>query len=208
MSTHRTRPVAGHHYDGTERIVHPDGRPSCRWCQGPVPKPRRTFCGAACVHRWKVRTNPGYLRKLVWARDRGICAACGVDSASWYRGLKRRIARQMKAAGLVRARSGPSCELVLKIERAAYRAAGLTADRSTFWDADHIVPVVEGGGECDLDNLRTLCLRCHKEATRRLAERLAAARRAAPGRGTTGPGVSIEGDVPPPTPTRTTTPPG
>eukprot|EP00976_Prorocentrum_cordatum_P075602 1181956-Prorocentrum_minimum.AAC.10 len=25
-----------------------------------------------------------------------------------------------------------------------------------FWQADHIVPVAEGGGECDLNNYRTL----------------------------------------------------
>jgi hypothetical protein len=24
------------------------------------------------------------------------------------------------------------------------------------------VPVVEGGGECDLSNMRTLCLKCHR----------------------------------------------
>jgi len=37
--------------------------------------------------------------------------------------------------------------------------------RKTLWDADHIVPVIEGGGECDLSNMRTLCLKCHREAT-------------------------------------------
>jgi 5-methylcytosine-specific restriction enzyme A len=46
----------------------------------------------------------------------------------------------------------------------------------SLWEADHILPVVEGGGECDLSNLRTLCLRCHRMATlglrlRRLEER-------------------------------------
>ena len=32
-----------------------------------------------------------------------------------------------------------------------------------FWQADHIVPVAEGGGECSLANLRTLCTPCHAE---------------------------------------------
>jgi 5-methylcytosine-specific restriction endonuclease McrA len=32
----------------------------------------------------------------------------------------------------------------------------------SYWDADHIVPVHQGGGECGLDNYRTLCYRCHK----------------------------------------------
>lgn len=44
-------------------------------------------------------------------------------------------------------------------------------NRRTLWDADHIVPVVEGGGECDLSNIRTLCLRCHREVTQALRER-------------------------------------
>jgi len=47
-----------------------------------------------------------------------------------------------------------------------------------LWQADHIVPVIEGGGECGLDNYRTLCTACHKEETAALAGRRAAARRA------------------------------
>jgi 5-methylcytosine-specific restriction endonuclease McrA len=45
-------------------------------------------------------------------------------------------------------------------------------DRKTLWDADHIVPVAEGGGECDLGNVRTLCLHCHRVVTATLRERL------------------------------------
>lgn len=29
------------------------------------------------------------------------------------------------------------------------------------WNADHIIPVYNGGGQCQLDNLRTLCVTCH-----------------------------------------------
>ena len=35
-----------------------------------------------------------------------------------------------------------------------------------LWDADHIIPVVKGGGQCGLDNLRTLCIKCHKNETK------------------------------------------
>ena len=49
-----------------------------------------------------------------------------------------------------------------------------------LWQADHIVPVVEGGGECTLDNLRTLCTACHNVETAALRKRLAQARRPAP----------------------------
>ncbi len=48
-----------------------------------------------------------------------------------------------------------------------------------WWEVDHIVPVVLGGGCCGLDNLRTLCVPCHKKATARLAAERARARREA-----------------------------
>ncbi len=44
--------------------------------------------------------------------------------------------------------------------------------RKSLWDADHILPVAEGGGQCDLANMRTLCLKCHREATAALRKRL------------------------------------
>lgn len=41
-----------------------------------------------------------------------------------------------------------------------------------FWQEDHIKPVSEGGGQCDLDNIRTLCTRCHLVETEKLKRRL------------------------------------
>ena len=35
-----------------------------------------------------------------------------------------------------------------------------------LWDRDHIIPVKNGGGNCGLDNLRTLCIKCHKKVTK------------------------------------------
>lgn len=45
------------------------------------------------------------------------------------------------------------------------------------WDADHVIAVVERGGECGLDNYQTLCCPCHKRKTADLAKRRAALRR-------------------------------
>ena len=58
--------------------------------------------------------------------------------------------------------------------------AGLTYNdlHRSPWDADHIVEVIEGGGECGLDNYQTLCCPCHKRKTADLAKRRAKARRA------------------------------
>ena len=32
-----------------------------------------------CIHEWKLRSDPGYARKLVYRRDLGKCAGCGAD---------------------------------------------------------------------------------------------------------------------------------
>lgn len=34
------------------------------------------------------------------------------------------------------------------------------------WQADHIIPVMKGGGACTIDNFQTLCVVCHKAKTR------------------------------------------
>ena len=134
----------------------PNGRGLCRWCSLEVPTGRHTFCSEYCVHEWKLRTQPAYLREQVFLRDRGICAACGVDTIAEQRRLRT-------ARGAARQR--------LLEEWRPGRGV-----RKSLWDADHIVPVAEGGGECDLENLRTLCLRCHRVVTMQLRERLRARR--------------------------------
>jgi len=105
------------------------------------------------VHEWKLRTDPGYLREQVFARDRGVCAGCGIDTEGLrkeFRKLDYRARRQFLK------------EWKLK-----------EGWRRSLWDADHVIPVAEGGGECDLANMRTLCLKCHRSATGELRKRLA-----------------------------------
>jgi 5-methylcytosine-specific restriction endonuclease McrA len=120
----------------------------CRWCGAAVPKGRFTFCSEACVHEWKLRTDPAYLRGQVFARDAGVCAACGLDTEALRRDKR-------------------------KLDWAARKQFEKDwGRRRHLWDADHIVPVVEGGGECDLANMRTLCLKCHRAVTSQLRKRL------------------------------------
>jgi 5-methylcytosine-specific restriction endonuclease McrA len=103
-----------------------------------------------------MRTDASYLRQLVLKRDKGICHLCRVNTLSAFLRLK-------KARGKSRA------EMLV--------FWGLKKlNRRSLWDADHILPVAEGGGECDLRNLRTLCLRCHRLATAELRERLRVSR--------------------------------
>ena len=127
-----------------------NGRNLCRWCNLEVPARRSTFCSDWCVHEWKLRTDPGYLREKVFERDRGICALCGVDCVAAYVHFR-------KLRSTARRRAAVEWNL---------------GSRKSLWDADHVIPVVEGGGECDLSNMRTLCLKCHRTRTLELRRRL------------------------------------
>lgn len=129
-----------------------NGRGLCRWCSLEVPRGRYTFCSEFCVHEWKLRSQPAYLREQVLRRDHGICAGCGIDTLVAERRLH--LSRGIRRQALF-----------------AYWGIKRRARRS-LWDADHILPVAEGGGECDLANIRTLCLRCHRSATLELRTRL------------------------------------
>jgi 5-methylcytosine-specific restriction enzyme A len=172
MSTKRTMP--GGWVDRASLPKGPSGRSLCRWCSLEVPKGRATFCSDWCVTEWRLRSDPGYLRQRVLERDRGVCATCGIDCLTAERQLKRlRGAARLKAS----------------------LDWGLNGRfRSSLWDADHIVPVVEGGGECDLDNIRTLCLKCHRTATAELRQRRRGSTTTEPRESTSGPNAATASD--------------
>jgi hypothetical protein len=85
-------------------------------------------------------------------RDRGICALCGVDT----------LALRREFLALDRAWRQDGAEV--RRRRVAWlQAHGIPVARADgrWWDIDHIVPVVDGGGFCGLKNLQTLCIPCH-----------------------------------------------
>lgn len=161
----------------------PGGRGLCRWCKQEVAPPRRTFCSEPCVRQWRIRSDPGYVRELLARRDRGVCAACGVNAERLRHEAMKKRQRLVRAGALpARSRSVPLRGLDVPLGR-------------SLWEADHVVPVVEGGGECDLENFRTLCLWCHRRVTAALR-----ARRRGVGRGhpndlaRPGPAAGADGD--------------
>jgi 5-methylcytosine-specific restriction enzyme A len=165
-----------------------DGHVICSCgCGRKPPKGRRTWFSTECVNAWRERNDPAYIREQLWRRDKGICALCGCDSVEEY----RRWREHMKEAGrlsewfLQAWRLPESARQHWKLRATERRritdrwkpSGAWTAGRRTSWDADHIVPVVEGGGLCDLSNYRTLCHPCHKQVTAELARRRAAAKK-------------------------------
>lgn len=160
-------------------------RRPCRECGADPPKGRRTFCSDACVDTWKVRSQPAFAAQKVLERDRGVCADCGLDCVA-----VREEVRRMKWQP-TRRYDYQTCTYFECAEGTAANAANVERCRALdlpvhiarggrrLWEMDHIVPVVEGGGSCGLDNLRTLCWRCHRRVTAELAARRAEQRRAA-----------------------------
>ena len=152
MKAPASRTKKGGYVDSRRLPKGPNGRSLCRWCSTEVPNGRRTFCSHTCVHEWRLRTDGGYLREQVFDRDKGICANCGTDTEAVRKELRK---------------------LDYRARRELLSGWGMTERaRRSFWEADHILPVALGGGQCDLSNMRTLCLKCHREATAQLRLRL------------------------------------
>jgi 5-methylcytosine-specific restriction endonuclease McrA len=149
---------AGYHWHVAEPVVRADGRKPCRWCYGPVEPPKQSWCGnPICIWEWKRRKDWGLTRAAVYDRDRGVCRACGRNTA----------------ADVVQ---------MIEVAKAGWLARGLPDVDIMVghtWEADHIIPVAEGGDWFDLGNLQTLCIGCHLLKTSAQAARRRAARAAA-----------------------------
>lgn len=147
----------------------PQGRRMCCWCGVEVPKGRLTWCSQKCVTAYQLENDWGLIRQHVEGRDAGVCLFCGCDTEKM-----RRVAGFANLSGRVRWspaqyawRRGPGQDWLASL--------GFTASRS-LWDADHIHARADGGRDHP-DNLRTLCVPCHKVRTARQAADRAAARR-------------------------------
>lgn len=142
----------------------------CRWCGAAVPKGRRRWCGQACVNEYMVRARPGHAAQQLLLRDRGICGRCGTDCARLERIMdvvSRGCGYGLWPAGY---RLTLQCDCPDRlIVREVLAALGFGRSRlpRRLWDVHHRVAVRDGGGQCGLDGLETLCRACHLNETRR-----------------------------------------
>lgn len=167
------------------------GKKLCTWCLTPCTGRRSTWCSDECVsayflvHDWKA------VRAAVFKRDAGVCRHCARDTQRAQETHRKIIHHAMRLAfpdrsyyfsrSVYTLRNHPDARVQrwrdLAVELATSFGFGATqyTDRE-WWEADHIIERVRGGKDA-LENLRTLCLRCHKIETARLARERADERR-------------------------------
>ncbi|KAL6175451.1 hypothetical protein ACLB2K_052092 [Fragaria x ananassa] len=141
--------------------------PLCKLCQTPceghnAKEPEYIedlFCNLDCYGEYHIRTSNRSIRHELFQLERGVCVNCQLDChklVEHIRPLSDEKRRQY-------------------IEKFAPRVARLKKllerlvkdpTEGNAWHADHLVPVYLGGGECRLENMRTLCVACHSDVTR------------------------------------------
>lgn len=152
----------------------------CRGCHGDVPKGRSSWCSNACYNRYE----PKRVRHFCRERDRCVCFHCGKDTEKIR--LRFEHARQWREPsqyqffdGAVFNRDGydRAFAIALRHER-RWRAAAEKRRKQMivagwpyhtcrdWWEMDHIIPYSEGGLTV-LENVRTLCVVCHKKRTKK-----------------------------------------
>lgn len=141
-------------------------------CGKRVGRGLRSYCSPACREAFAVAYFPAETRRAVFERDKGVCAKCGVDT-EWVKRIGYRI-RLLPMGGF-----GPLSGAAVA-RRVFFADVGFffPLDIGSLWEADHVVPCARGGWGRGLDNFQTLCLRCHRIESARLAGELAAERRA------------------------------
>ncbi|XP_073926741.1 DNA annealing helicase and endonuclease ZRANB3 isoform X3 [Castor canadensis] len=148
-----------------------EGNPLCLHCQHPTCQTKQEckanawdsrFCSLKCQDEFWIRSNNGYLRAQVFETEHGVCQLCNVNAQELF--LRVRDAPKSHRKNLLDATWTSKLPLEQLNEMIKNPGEG------HFWQVDHIKPVYEGGGQCSLDNLQTLCTICHKQRTARQAK--------------------------------------
>jgi hypothetical protein len=133
----------------------------CAWCGGEMPRASKvagvqsTYCSRECTEDGRLRRGGMYastqVRAQVFALEGGVCRLCSIDAHALY----TRITALQPAERL-----NALCDANWKLPKTHKAVERLLQDpkEGDFWQADHIVAVSEGGGDSNLQNLRSLCV--------------------------------------------------
>ncbi|EEC82393.1 hypothetical protein OsI_26740 [Oryza sativa Indica Group] len=140
--------------------------PLCKLCQGPcngrlAKSPEYfedLFCGLPCFEVFRSRTSGWFARQALFEIEHGICSKCKLDCHELVKNI-RPLCKKKREEYIRNVAPNIASRLKL-LDKLVHEP-----NEGNAWHADHIVPVYKGGGECTLENLRTLCVACHSEVT-------------------------------------------
>ncbi|XP_010424730.1 PREDICTED: DNA annealing helicase and endonuclease ZRANB3-like [Camelina sativa] len=140
--------------------------PLCKLCQKPckgnnAKEPEYfedLFCDLACYEDYRIRTSGRYIRQELFQIEHGICTNCKLDC--------HQLVRRLRPLPLEKRRKYIN-QVAPELFARKNLLETLVTDptEGNAWHADHIIPVYQGGGECRLENMRTLCVACHADVT-------------------------------------------
>ncbi|OMO52998.1 SNF2-related protein [Corchorus olitorius] len=140
--------------------------PLCKLCQNPckggsakMPEYfEDLFCKIGCYEEYRLRTSNRFLRQELFQIEHGVCTNCQLDCHQLVKHLKPlSSARRQEYIAKVAPK--------IASQKSLYEKLVSDPSEGNAWHADHIVPVYRGGGECRLENMRTLCVACHADVT-------------------------------------------
>ncbi|EFJ17354.1 hypothetical protein SELMODRAFT_233770 [Selaginella moellendorffii] len=143
-----------------------DDNPLCKLCHRPCTRQdsrepttlEDLFCKSDCFEEYMTKTSSHFMREKLFRLERGVCVTCNLDCHALVECIRNLDVNLRSAYILKKAPAFGTHETLLQ---------NLVEDpiEGNAWHADHIVPVFAGGGECDLENMRTLCVVCHAQVT-------------------------------------------
>ncbi len=151
------------------------GERICIMCGKALTGRQERWCGDNECSRlvWIRSGDQGAMRRYLEGKEKGICQECGMDC-----GLLKCVVDWVVRNESEKETSGSCFDgMTLKGLRDINVPIKITS-ASTYvtWEADHIIPLAEGGTHHE-DNIQTLCIRCHKKDTAELHRRLAEKRK-------------------------------
>jgi len=138
------------------------------------------FCGGGCCESYFVKRGSGSARVALVALEGGVCRKCKLDTECLGAKLRRLATPEARAKYFTEGGGGTAVEVAFFTRLSAKRRRLVVESPKAgcMWEADHELPVFDGGGEAELQNYQTLCVACHAEKTQAEARRRAQARQA------------------------------
>ncbi|KAJ0049423.1 hypothetical protein Pint_16189 [Pistacia integerrima] len=141
--------------------------PLCKLCQKPckgnIAKTPEyfedLFCDLGCYEEYRLRTSGRFLREELFQIEHGVCTNCQLDCHKLVKHIKP-LSLERRQKYIEKVAPNVACRKSLLEKLVNDPTEG------NVWHADHIIPVYKGGGECRLENMRTLCVACHYDVTK------------------------------------------